>query len=778
MPVKCWVHDDNRESVSIGPGDKYPIKMFCHRGCAFVDLRAEARIRGWWPAEADPPPPPSTIKVNAKGDQIEIVNYMDWRLGLIFYTRTNGKPEGEAVHCYHYEDPNGVVQHVNFRFLPKTFKQGGFHPQTGKFQARMDGIFPLLYNLPRVIEAAKAGKTVFFCEGEKDADNMKRYGFCATTMPMGASTGRTKWKKEYGQWLTGARVVVFADNDLPDKQGRKTGLIHAHGIALELSKLGIQCTVISMPAVEYQGRSVPVKDVSDWIEGYEKNGHKAQIREKIWELVKSTPDWTQALIPEDQARFIVPQRPQAVTGDPENPDSYIYIDSDMSNTKRFLLRYGDHVVFTKAAGPRFWNGKRWELDECDQIFAWCQETLLRVRKEVDDAPLEHRVIMEKHAKKCQDEGKQRALYRSIKSKLARKEDLFDSEDTSHLLNCRNGTIDLRTGELLPHDPKHYITRCIDIDYKPGAPCPKWLNHFELVFKGDQDLIAYVKRALGYSAFGCVWEHAVFILEGEGSNGKGTLINTVYRVLGPYACNTETETLMVGRENQNIRNDLARLKGARLVMAPETREGQTLDDGLIKAMSGDDPITARFLNKEYFEYWPQFKIWITANKKPRTNDNSKGMRRRLHFIPFHAEIPEELWNDRIREELWEEREGILAFLVEGAVEWYRNGAVGTKSRLKPPKAVLQEGKDYWLENDVIERFLAYRCEMHKGVQEVFHAKTEIYKAYQEFVKENDPQHRILSELNFSQRLKRKGYPEGREGEARIHVYYGLRLKVLF
>lgn len=767
MDVRCWVHgDDNRPSLSIAPGDKHPIIMECHKGCSYWDLKSAAKEKGWWPEEAEPQKKSNT-KVRADGKEMEYVNFDDPRLGRIYYTKVDGEPAGAIQEVYYYEKPDGSVAHINIRFVPKDFRQGGIGPN-GRYQAHTKGIEMLLWNLPAVIETAKKGGTVYLCEGEKDAKNAKALGLCSTTMPMGA--GKKKWKPEWTQFLIGSNVVIFADDDKPDKKGRRAGLEHAHGVANTLTAAGIKCKVVLLPSVFRKGIKWPVKDLSDFLGA---GGTKEELRE----IILKTKPWTIESIPADIAPYVVPQRAEVVQGNTEDSKSWLYLDTDLMNVERYLAQHPNKSAYTKAAGYRFYNGAYWEMDERDQVLELCRQTCVSIRKEVSKTTLEHRVVIEKHAKKCQDESKIRTLHRAIRSRIAMLEEEFDSEATAHLLNCKNGTINLQTGELQDHNPMDYITKYTDIDYKPGAPCPKWKNHFDLVFKRNQDLIGYVKRALGFSLFGVLWEHVVFICEGDGANGKGTLTELAYRVLGSYACNTETETFMVSRQNQSIRNDIARLKGARFVLAAEAGEGGTFDDGMIKRMSGGDPLTARFLNKEHFEFWPVFKVWVTCNKKPRTNDTSKGMKRRLKFIPFHAEIPEELWNDRIKEELWnEEREGILAWLVEGAVEWYQGGGVGRKSRLGEPKAVSDEGEEYWIENDIVERFLVFMCDLtNKGSKDVFVEVAVLYKAFTDFCKQNDPNHRVISEMTFSQRVKRKGFPEGRESVLKKRIFYGLCLK---
>ncbi len=205
-----------------------------------------------------------------------------------------------------------------------------------------------------------------------------------------------------------------------------------------------------------------------------------------------------------------------------------------------------------------------------------------------------------------------------------------------LLNCKNGTLDLRTGILRDHDPEGLITRMTPIEYDPNATCPSFFGFVDRIMDGDMEMISFLQSMLGYMLTGDTSEQGLFVFWGFGSNGKSTLIETISKVLGPYALHTPSASLLSQRSG-NIRNDIARLAGARMVSAIEVGSGMTLDEPLVKQLTGGDQVTARFLYREHFEFRPEFKIVLVANHKPLITGTDHGIWRRVHLVPFEVEF---------------------------------------------------------------------------------------------------------------------------------------------
>lgn len=209
----------------------------------------------------------------------------------------------------------------------------------------------------------------------------------------------------------------------------------------------------------------------------------------------------------------------------------------------------------------------------------------------------------------------------------------DMDRDPWLLNVRNGTIDLRTGALRPHAREDLITRGIDVDYDRAAVCPAWERFLHQVFGGDVGLVAFVQRAIGYSLTGVITEHVLLVLYGLGSNGKTTLSEALHYLLGPsYAKHAPTD-LLLARRGEHHPTELATLHGARLLTSAETGEGRRLAESLVKQLTGGDPVTARRMREDFWQFRPEFKLWLATNHKPQIKGTDHAIWRRIRLIPF-------------------------------------------------------------------------------------------------------------------------------------------------
>lgn len=247
--------------------------------------------------------------------------------------------------------------------------------------------------------------------------------------------------------------------------------------------------------------------------------------------------------------------------------------------------------------------------------------------------------------------------------------------TKWLICCNNGILDLRTQALLASDPSLLITKCLPCDYNPEAECPKWLNFLNLIFDEDQELIQFVQRALGYSLLGANEAQCIFVMLGEKArNGKTTFLNVIKQVLGPdyyESANASTFTRKSASAKGRIPEDLHRLRTARFVGVVETEHGEQLDVALIKKIAGGDDIVSRTLYKESESYKAPYTVWLATNHMPAIDSNDFGIRRKVWVIPFEMQIPEEQIIPNYQDHLLEEREGILAWMVEGCRQYVEN-----------------------------------------------------------------------------------------------------------
>jgi putative DNA primase/helicase len=276
----------------------------------------------------------------------------------------------------------------------------------------------------------------------------------------------------------------------------------------------------------------------------------------------------------------------------------------------------------------------------------------------------------------------------------------DWDSDPWLLGVENGVLNLRTGRLRAGRPKDRITMSTGVPYDPSATCPLWERTVSEIFGRDRELIDYVQRALGYSLSGVTNQQCFFMTWGSGANGKGTLINTVARVLGDYADDLPFSALEL-QQRASIPNDVAKLVGKRFVTSSETSDDIRLNEARVKALTGCDPITARFLHREFFTFQPAAKFWLATNHKPVVQDDSDGFWRRIRLIPFTQQFKDARDDKNLKDKLKAEAPGILRWLVEGCKAWQGKG-------LNPPQVVKQATNEYEAESDPLTPFFEERC----------------------------------------------------------------------
>lgn len=280
--------------------------------------------------------------------------------------------------------------------------------------------------------------------------------------------------------------------------------------------------------------------------------------------------------------------------------------------------------------------------------------------------------------------------------LAREANIWDAD--IWLLNARNGVIDLHHGGTAPHDPNLCMTKLAAVAAQGG--CPQFLAFLDRVTAGDKDLAAYLQRVAGYCLTGCTRDHAMFFLYGTGANGKGVFLNTLRAIWGDYAVVAAMETFVETNGDRHP-TDLAMLRGARLVIAQETEKGRMWAEAKICSLTGGDPVRARFMRQDFFEFTPQLKLLIAGNHKPSLKSVNEAIRRRIHMIPFVVTIPESERDPELTDKLKAEWPGILQWAIDGCLEWQRIG-------LAPPAAVVNATAEYLAEEDAFTNWRAECC----------------------------------------------------------------------
>mgnify|MGYP000001417917 CR=1 FL=1 len=435
--------------------------------------------------------------------------------------------------------------------------------------------------------------------------------------------------------------------------------------------------------------------------------------------------------------------------------------TDAGNAELIAHIAGDRIRYDHQRERwLLWNGLRWVPDadgEVDRIALEAARLRLKAAANAQDS--NERKRLAQWAIQSESSYRRRAALdwaKSIKP-IAHSGEGWDSNPW--LLGVANGVLDLRNIELREARREDMITMSTHIAFNPKAQCPRWLKFLDEVFLSDYELIEFIQRAVGYSLTGVTTEQCLFLCYGTGSNGKSKFLDTLRFILGDYAANTPFSTFEDIPRGATT-NDVAALYGKRLVTSSETKERARLNEARIKTMTGGDPITCRFLFREFFTYTPMFKLWLAVNHKPVVLDDSYGFWRRIRLIPFNMVFKGENEDKNIFEKLKAEAEGILAWAVEGLVAWHAQG-------LNPPKVVLEATEQYRSETDTIGEFIADRCYVSP---EAWCSAGQLYEEYRRWAHENG--HDEMTATAFGRRITERGFVRTHTKKGKI--YHGIGL----
>jgi putative DNA primase/helicase len=343
-------------------------------------------------------------------------------------------------------------------------------------------------------------------------------------------------------------------------------------------------------------------------------------------------------------------------------------------------------------------------------------------------------------------------------RLAATVDQWDADPW--LLNTPGGVVDLRTGNSRPHRPDDHMTKLTGVAPDASRPISTWLQFLDRVTGADKKLIAFLQRMAGYALTGLTNEHALFFCCGPGANGKTTFINAITSCAGDYHRTAPIETF-TDSKNERHPTDLAGLRGARLVTAVETEEGRRWAESKIKALTGGDKVSARFMRQDFFEYVPQFKLLIAGNHKPGLRSVDEAIRRRLHLIPFAVTIPPAERDAELPGKLIRELPGVLAWMIQGCLEWQKHG-------LLPPNAVTAATAAYLDAEDSIAAWIDDCCMRDPNAWEKAAGLFASWTTWAEKAGEH-----AGSQKRFSERLEARGIEPQRKHHGRGFIGLSLR-----
>jgi putative DNA primase/helicase len=442
-----------------------------------------------------------------------------------------------------------------------------------------------------------------------------------------------------------------------------------------------------------------------------------------------------------------------------------YLCTDAGNAERLADRHGANLRYCYPWGKWLgYDGARWVVDDRGAVVRLAKETVRAIFEEAQEAPDDERAKqLGKWAISSQSESKIKAMIALGQSEPGVPVLPEEMDASRHFLNVLNGTIDLRTGELREHRREHLITKLAPVAYDPAADAPTWRAALERVLP-DSEIREFFKRLCGYALTGDTSEHILPMLFGTGANGKSTVLNALLDTLGDYATQAAPD-LLITKKNSHP-TELADLFGMRFVASIEVEDGRRLAESLVKQLTGGDRIKARKMRQDFWEFEPTHKVFMAVNHKPTVRGTDNAIWRRIRLIPFTETIPPGEQDKKLPEKLRSERSGILAWAVEGCLEWEREG-------LQAPEEVRKATGEYRAEMDVLGAFLKECCKQSPEENE---AAGELYKAYKLWCE--DGGERAETQRRFGSQLRDRGFERYRGGSDGGNRWRGLSLLTLW
>jgi len=428
-----------------------------------------------------------------------------------------------------------------------------------------------------------------------------------------------------------------------------------------------------------------------------------------------------------------------------------YNVNDVGNSDRFIDQNPD-VKFINEFGADGWH--RWDGTKYTptgkailELGTATARSIYDEAKNCEDTM--GRNVLTKWAQTSMSRSKIDDMLKLAAGKMQVSVNEFDNDLLA--INCRNGVVDMETGDLIRHSLEQMDLKRVEASYTPGKKSELWEKFLSDIFLGDKELIHYVQVALGYSLTGTTREHKLFIAYGSGQNGKSTLLETILEILGDYGRVAEFEAFLVSDKSSNSRSLEATgtLRGARFAVASETNNSKRWDEAMVKRLTGGDKLRGSRLHNASYEFIPTHHLWFMANHLPTVRDASESFWRRPEIIPFKARFPERSRDVKLKEKLLGERDAIFTWLIEGATEYVEEG-------LPELPQVCKDAKEkYRYDNDYLSGFIEDKLVKEAGA---IMPLSEVYELYQQWCHTNNIQD-TLQRKYFSANMEERGIIRG-------------------
>lgn len=439
-------------------------------------------------------------------------------------------------------------------------------------------------------------------------------------------------------------------------------------------------------------------------------------------------------------------------------------NTDLGNSIRLHESLKDKIKFVPYFNKWLvWRGTHWQEETDYEVVQLAKSMVLGLYETIADIQNDDaRKEFARWVVTSESQGKLDAMVTLLKSQDGVLLDYRKLDQHPMLLPVRNGMVNLKTGQLEPASPDHLMTKFVDVDYDPDAQCPLWEAFLLRIMGGNKEMVEYLQRLIGHALTGDAGgKYFVFLWGPKGDNGKSTMVETILRLLGDYGMKSPTNMITEKRYSDGVPNDIARLRGVRFTVTNEISEGMTFADSVIKDLTGNDTLSARYMRGEWFDFRPSHKLWIYGNHKPVITGTDNGIWNRVKLVEFDVVIPKEEQDPNFQDKLAEELPGILVWAVRGELDRQAHG-------LQVPTSVDKATLVYRGESDVVRVWVEEQCEVDPSYKEL---QKVLYTDYLAWCKESGT--KAVSRTFFGDHLDRLGY-EMRTGHGNQNYRRGLKL----